>query len=261
MSVLQLPKGHLSLSQVREYLACPKRYYAKYVLQRQAPVAQEMYLGGAFHKGQEAYFKETLRGARPRVADVSDFFAMFFNQGWPDEEGRENLPDVVEWEQPQAQLFDLGQELSTLYTEKIGQHLVPMEVEMSFSRKTAGLQVPVVGRIDLVEGTAGTLIDWKVKARRFSPNELISDLQPSFYAFGVGGPVNFSFHLALKTKVPAVEKMPTTRGNGAIAMVTEIVEGVAQAISKGDFPMNPTPWMCNASCPIWSECVGKYRSN
>lgn len=255
-----LPRGHLSHSQITTYLQCPAKYDFRYIKREPEPVNEALYLGSVFHRAQQYYFTQRLEGTVLEPIDVATAFEIYFNEGWTDDEGRSNHPSFVTWDN-RRQALETGQELSRVYTESIGQHVSPLQSELSIKTdvQTSNGPVPFVSIIDLTT-TDGVLIDFKTRSRAMTQADADKDLQPSFYGLAVGGPVRFEFHTALKTKMAEVQRIATQRNVGQLEQTHELVGEVAKGISAGVFPTNPTSVLCSKKwCAFWTKCMGRYQ--
>lgn len=258
---LRLPKEYLSLSQVNAYLRCPRYYEFRYVQGIPEVPRAATYLGSAYHRTLQGYYSLALRGQRLGPDEVADLFGDVFNHGWVDNEGQEHDQQGVLWDEPRPAVYDTGIELSRLYVQRVGHATNPLEVEQRFQRTvdTPAGRLPVVGIVDLTTDQ-GRVVDHKTRARRLRQEDADKDLQPGFYALGLGGAVRFSFHTAIRTKTPVVEVVDTERTQQDIIITREVVASVGQAISAGSFPLNTTSWSCSRDhCPYWSRCVGRYK--
>jgi hypothetical protein len=107
---------------------------------------------------------------------------------------------------------------------------------------------------DLITDTK--IIDHKVKAKRFSQDELNQDIQATCYFMKHKKP--FEFHLALRQMKPAIEIQQAGRNGSDTEFFTELVDKVWKAIWAGIFPPNPIGWHCGPRwCGYWNLCKGK----
>lgn len=76
---VQLPRGYLSISQVRSYLRCPKQYEYQYVMGLRSVYGSSALLGRSFHQAIETANKAKLEdGEILSTNDVLDVY----NDAW-----------------------------------------------------------------------------------------------------------------------------------------------------------------------------------
>ena len=242
---------HLSYTSLQQYLTCPRQWRYERVDGVKKPVSGALFLGSTIHSALAYHFKNS-----PFLEQT----LLFFQRVW---EGRSALTEgswngFIEWERSEQDLKDLGLELLQLYLKEVAPKLKPVLVEQEFTRNING--VPFVGRLDLID-QSGRVIDYKVKGRfwadpKVRARELALDLQPTAYAYLLGGPIEFRYDFLLKTKIPSLQ-FQTVRVNREKMdwFGNELLPSIVDSILKGTFFCNPTTWHCSeAWCPYWKIC-------
>src|SRR5690606_28649691 len=228
---MNLPKGYLSVSQIRTYLKCPRQYEYRYIHGLRSPVTSSLLIGRSFHKAIETANRVKLEdGEIMAVEDVKDTFS----DAWESEKAQ------VEWEdgEDQGRLKDSGLEMTSHYYEQIGQKLRPMMIEQGTTVDIEGVPVKVV--IDLVERD-GKIRDFKTAKRTPAKDEADRSIQLSTYAMAYremtgeresGAQLDYTVNLKSGPKITHLE---TQIDDSRIERTKTLIKGVAQAISSGMF--------------------------
>lgn len=248
---MNLPKGYLSVSQIRTYLKCPRQYEYRYIHGLRTPVTSSLLLGRSFHKAIETANRAKLEvGEILSVEDVQDTFS----EAWDREKAE------VEWEdgEDQGQLKDAGLAVTTHYYEEVGQKLRPMMIEQGTTVDVDGIPVKVV--IDLVE-TDGRIRDFKTAKRTPQKDEADRSIQLSTYAMAYremtgeresGAQLDYTVNLKSGPKITHLE---TQIDDSRIERTKTLIKGVAQAISSGMFYPVEESFSCSF-CPFRDLCKG-----
>lgn len=251
-------RPHTSISAVREYLTCPRRYYLKYVREVQpAFKAAASAFGSAWHSTVgywltreavdqaelESYFRDDVLG-RLRADRVPVLF--------DDEDENE------------GRLVDTGIKMLRVFFARVQrpEHVVGVELPFSLelAHPTTGevLDVPLIGALDAVIAEDGRKYIWELKTakRRWSADQVEFDLQVSAYALAarhVGhGDGALRLVIATKTVHPDVQVEDPIRHAADEREVLDVIFGVHQAVSAGvDYPNRG--WQCR-SCPFADAC-------
>ena len=247
---------HLSPTQISMFLRCPKQWAYRYVEGLKIPPSGAMVLGSAYHEGLAERFNYVLdRKEQPELQLALDAFSESFERIKSEHlvfEDEEVLPfDEIKWETDPGELKDIGVKLLTAYEKSIAPKITPLTVEEKDIFICEGVPIHIV--TDLV--TERKVIDHKVKARRFSEDDLRQNIQATAYYMAKQKPLEF--HVALKTRQPAIEIQQTHRDGQETVFFAELVTKVWQSIQSGIFPPNPIGWHCNEKwCGYWHLCKG-----
>lgn len=174
------PLKFLSPTRLRTYDTCPLQYRYRYLDRLPTLFTPRSLLGDAIHRTLEANFTEKKRTCEDLSAEVA---TEVFEGAW---EG--NLPaEALEGENATAweQAHDDGLKLLDFYLETIAPGVTPHLVEHRFRFDVPGLDLPVVGTVDLIDQN-GVVIDHKTSHRPYDPSYLAADLQLICYATGYG---------------------------------------------------------------------------
>lgn len=253
-------KPHLSVSQVKSFLICPRRYRLQYV-DRVEPAFRpvSLVLGSAFHHAVAAHFLDVDRHEPASRDQLQELL-------------RQELVAALEADGPPV-LFDdaedeaklLGTAASMLDAFLLGFPKVdevlgveqPFELDLVDPHTGEVLDLPLVGAVDavVVEGGQTTVVELKTGKKRWAPDQLAFDIQLSAYAVAMRpsfGEVALLLAVATKTKVPALVVERPTRGMSDEADLVATAASVARAVAAGvDHPVRG--WACR-SCAWAAAC-------
>lgn len=247
---------HLSASSVKSWLRCGKAWEYRYVKNLKIKPSGAMIAGSAYHEALADYFNAKLDGiAEMTVNDVADAYDTAFERLVNDQravdEDEGEAEGSVDWKgQDKGKVKDSGIELAKLYRASVAPKIVPVSVELSEIIQVADKPFMVIR--DLV--TENKIIDHKLKAKRFYPNDLANDIQPTAYLYGNNRNL-FEYHVALKQVKPSIECQPAVRCGSDFRLFEQIVSQVWKAIEAGIFVPRPEGWHCSPSwCGYWRLC-------
>jgi hypothetical protein len=121
------------------------------------------------------------------------------------------------------------------------------------------LERPLIAVPDLIlRDHAGLrVIDFKATARSISASEVQTSLQATCYIHAAravyGVPVGFEFAALLKTKIPRIQRVETSRTDADSNRLGELVASVERAIAADVFHAIESPINCTC-CPFRRPC-------
>lgn len=247
---LNLPKGHLSPSQILLYLQCAEKYRREYVEGIRGPLTWPLAEGQTMARTMERANKEFLVSERHIAKDrLLDWHRRYAKTECVNATGNDcDLQTVIDRGKEFLTKFDHTQLKPVMVGKTPG-------VEIAKTIKIAGVPIKLVA--DLLE--AEGVIDFKVaSSTRYYDGE--RDLQMSFYAVAFNR-TDVSFCVFCKKKME-IAWVPGTRDLKKTKKWLEIVVSrVAHAISNGVFPpTNPAKdFLCSPKwCPHWETCYGRF---
>ncbi|WP_242334604.1 PD-(D/E)XK nuclease family protein [Anaeromyxobacter sp. SG66] len=259
-----MPEGlYVSVSQVKAYLLCPRKYELKYVRGAEpefVPIA--LAFGSAFHEALAAYYQELKTTGEPLRRDL---VLDVFRSAW-DRASDGPVPLQADEEDDLAGVVDRGVSMLHAFHEHAAKsgNVEVEAVEHGFAitlhdpESGAPMEEQLVGTMDLVirEGAVRVVVEHKTAARRYTEDQLRFDVQPTAYKIAAResgiGDVALRFQVVTKTKVPVVQVADVHRDDGDEADFTRIAAGVLKAIDAGvSYPVRG--WACR-SCPFSSAC-------
>ena len=231
---------HVSVSQVKCFLRCPRQYQFRYVLGAEPEfIPANLVLGSAVHEGLAAYYRSVMATGDSPEQDVCK--AAFYGTlvGF-----RKNKLPIKDGEDMEAQ----GEALLKVFYETVYQDPpnvvgveVPFTIELPDPTTGEILEEALVGALDLVvrEGEKHVVGEHKTAAKKWSTDQIQHDIQLSAYKLVGGkiglGDVGLRLQVLTKTKKPAMLVENTERGDKDIRDFMETVVGVLRAVDAGCF--------------------------
>jgi CRISPR/Cas system-associated exonuclease Cas4 (RecB family) len=263
----KMPEGlYISVSQVKSYLMCPRKYELHYVLREEpafVPVA--LAFGSAFHAALAGFYGELKASGEPLRDDL--VLEVFRDEWAKAEEGPVPLqPD--DDDDGTDQIVDKGVAMLHVFLEHAAA-AGPADVEsveLSFAVPICDvdtgeqLEEVLVGAVDLVVREDGhrVVVEHKTAAKRYGLEQIRFDLQPTAYKLAAKemglGDVGLRYQVITKTKTPAVQVADLHRDEQDEDDFLRTVGGVLRAIDAGvSYPLRG--WQCR-SCPYAHACKG-----
>jgi hypothetical protein len=241
---------------------CPRSYYYHYIKRVARPLASWLFLGGCAHEAIGYNFEQKIKTKTDLPVEEMQ---SFFSDRWDAQDVNASRPEYsdsaeateIDWKgEDPGLLKDIGIEVVTRYRKEMAPKIQPIAVEMEIpNARVCGLRL--VGRIDLIDSDA-TIIDLKTAKKKPAQKNIDSDLQPTFYAVGMGGEIDFKFHYMVKRANTEVIEMVTKRTKGDIEFLeNQFLPPIIQSIEKGIFIPNVTSWSCSPKyCEFYDICQG-----
>jgi CRISPR/Cas system-associated exonuclease Cas4 (RecB family) len=258
-SLLELrKKPHTSVSAVREYLMCPRRYFLHYELGTRPDFrSAALALGTAWHEVLAAWLQgssssaselEELLRDRIRAGLRGDVPVLFDDEDETEEQFLERAVVML-----RAFVGSVPVPARVLGTE------LPFELSLTHPRTGEVLALPVVGAIDAVvmdgEGR-GVLWELKTAKKKWSADQAEHDLQVTLYKkaareLGFDG-VGLRVLVTTKGTKPEVQVLDVERVARDEEELVEVFLGVHRAIEAGvDYPSRR--WQCRG-CAYAGAC-------
>ena len=242
-----------SVSQLNQYLACPRKYRYRYLdhLEPESKSAS-MAFGSAIHGAIEWYWRERIAGKTPAIEDLHRMFGV---------EWAAQLAggDLAFDEKKPEEMRGTGQHLLNLFVDRFAGE-VPSDVEARFEvalydpRTGVVHPMPLVGYLDFV--SPGVVGELKTAAKRTDPSSW--SLQLCAYSFAMREKTGVGHRLKvvelITTKVPKIEVHEVVKSQADEAWFLEVAVEALSAIARGAF--HPSPgWMC-PRCEYRKACRG-----
>lgn len=251
-SELELPKTHISVSQVNAYLRCPLSYYWRYVEGIRTPPTAAMSFGTAMHRAIEANnIHKVQHNENMPLTEVKKAW----NEAWVHAAG---YTDFTEDEDP-GEIQDEGTRMLDVYMEQIAPTVQPILVEHVFEIDL-GEGFTLKGIIDCVDQN-GVIIDNKTTKRTPSGDPTSGNLQLVAYSVAhreiLGMPESgVRLDYLIRTKTPKVVSFSgPPRNELEIRRTLKLISSTARAIRLGVFMPNPGNFMCSPTgCGYWDIC-------
>lgn len=241
---------HVSHSQIKLWLRCPKTWEYRYVQGLKIPPAGALIEGGCYHKALEVNYRQKITTQTDLPVDSClDAFSDAWNNRLAEEE-------FIDWEERNPDVLkDEGISLVQEYQISTAPSVQPVKVEEACVSEVAGVKFVCVPDL---EDNNRAVIDHKTSSRSFTQDDVDRDIQASAEAFALGRPIVFYSHVALKLKVPRIQIVKTFRTRADIEWWLNMVVGIIQQMKSGIAPPRPYDWHCSERfCGYWSRCRGE----
>ena len=239
-------RPHLSHSRIQRYLHCPEQYRLYYVenLRPRVPSANLV-------------FGKTLHGALAHLFQGGEDPVESFRKFW--QAARENELNYSRrdtWEK----LNETGQALLRKFVAEDLPRLGNVRaVERPFELAITGLELPLVGVVDLVAGLDGlhTVVDFKTAASAYGDHEATLSDQLTAYRLAEPEVEQLALCVLVKTRTPRIDWHVARRGAEQVQEYLAKVRLVAREIADGRFYKRPGTWC--AWCDFLPVCMGDRK--
>ena len=247
---------HVSVSQIKCFQMCPKKYFWRYVLGAEAEHrSPNLVLGSAVHEALASYYSSIRNGKVP----VTEGVLQAFSDAFDDELAKE--PAVLLDEgQTAGELKDEGVKLVEAFLRDVKPPDRVLAVERAFACDVVDpltgeiLEEQLVGYLDAIVEDAGRLVvlEHKTAARAWSADQLEHDLQVSLYQAATGADA-VRLQVLTKTKVARLLTHELVRDERQQVEAVEVVCQVLKAIRAAAF-WRQRGWACRA-CEFRARCA------
>ena len=250
---------HLSASSINDYVECGLLY--KFGKIDKIPVdyrSDNLEFGTVIHISLDEFYTGKMLGTKLSLKQLQDCFETH----WTD---RVEDRDDIEYSKGKdfESLMLMGKELlSAWYHALPDDDFSVVGVEEAFSVKLPGIDIPIIGAMDLIEeDESGTVIitDWKTTARAYSADEVDKNMQLLLYQVAsksngyADREILLKFDCLIKTKTPKFEQYWTTRTELDEKRLIKKIQIVWDGIQKGIFIPNDQSWRCK-TCAFKEAC-------
>jgi putative RecB family exonuclease len=255
---------HLSVSAINDYVDCGLLYKFSRLERIESEFVPDVRLfGSAIHKALAEFHQERMIGQIMTLETLQEQFEAAWRKA---AKGNNRLKyrDGYDYDT----CLKEGQTLLRVYHETNydpnnhdNQYQV-LAIEEPFQFKIEGLDIPLIGVMDLVEeDDSGTVVitDFKTTGRAYSADEVDQNFQLTVYhmaakANGFGDrEILLKFDCLIKTKTPRFERYYTTRGKPAESGAVKRILAAWDGIRKEVFIPNTGNWKCKG-CAYQSAC-------
>lgn len=245
----------LSPSQVKTFLDCQVRWWAKYGLNLPEKRGSALGLGSAFHVAIAENFKQKITSRKDMAAETveglfrAEWLSQLENEGVELTEGEDS--DDFE---------NMGSAMVASYMENVAPLIQPAAVELPVRGEIGGVQVQ--GKIDVLTED-GTIIDAKTASKR------PPCVQPD-YRFQVATYVQLCpqacgtarVDTVTKTKTIAIHQATVAIGEMDRLQTARIYPLAQEAMRSGLYLPNRSSNLCSRKyCSFWKWCEGEYGGN
>ena len=253
----QMP--HLSASSIGDYVECGMLY--KFGRVDRLPMefkSDALEFGSVIHLVLGEYYEAKMVGERMPLKDVHRSFEEHWHRV---AEGREDIK-YTKGKDFETLLMN-GKDLLTAWYMKLPEdNFKVLEIEEAFSFHIPGVEIPIIGAMDLIEeDEAGTIIitDFKTSARAFSVDEVDKNFQLLIYQMAAKAngyedrEIILKFDALIKTKKPRFEQYFTVRSEVDEIRAIKKIQTVWNGIKNEVFIPNDTGWR-HLNCAYKTAC-------
>lgn len=257
---------HFSVSQMKTWLMCPKKFEYRYVLGAEPEfVPMPLAFGSAFHSALAYHYQWLMRGEPAPIEEVKsrfvDAFKLARNGPVPLQVDEDDGDGFETMQAKGLQMLDVTLSHPSALPAKVVGVEHPFTVDLYDAKSGELLDEKLKGVIDLVVEEEGhrVLVEHKTSSKKYSADQLTFDTQLSGYAFAAEslgwGEVGLRFSVTTKTKSPQVQVEDVRRDDGDMTAFLDTALGVLSAVDAGiSFPVRS--WACR-SCPYRSRCEAR----
>ena len=248
---------HWSYSAFNTYLACPMKFYFRYVAHAEPErTSVSLPFGRAFHA---VLSLRAEKGSDYSAEDAKEDFAVYFRG---ETEVCENLTykadeDYWFWIQRGCDMLDVAlADWSDDYTVK--------SVAEAFSVNVPGLSKPLIGEFDLVvtDGWDEAVVDWKTSTSKWPAGKVDRDLQATAFCYAYqqlhGKNPIFRFDVFTKAKTPIRHQFYTVRTQDELDRFVHLAARIEAAVNTGVFVPVESCMNCS-DCPYSERCKLECR--
>ena len=246
---------HVSVSQVRTYLMCPKLYVSRYVLGLEREHrSSNLILGSAVHEALAGFYLALKAGKKMPVEELEQLFVDAF-----DMEAEGDVEVLLPDGSTIGDIKDQGVGMLTVFHERVALPDRVVAVEQPFAVDIVDpgtgdiIEEQLVGAIDAIVVDEGktVVLEHKTSARRWSQDHLSYDLQAGVYLGVIDAPL-LRFQVLLKTKTAGFVTYDVTRSEEARTEALLILCRVLDAVRAGICWPN-RGWQCRG-CEYRRQC-------
>lgn len=255
--------AHLSASGITDFTTCPLLYRFSRIDKLESGFdSAELHFGSAIHKALERLYRFRMEGKKLFKPELLlEFEAAFMERVLDNPKVR--FKDGKDF----ASMLAEGKALLEVYCEHYPQEQYKtLFVEEPFSFEVEGVDVPLVGVMDLVEeDPQGTIIitDWKTAARAYNTVEVDNNIQLLLYQMAVkqmgyeDREIILKFDVLLKLKTPKLTSYYTTRTEQDEDRFIRKVQMIAKGMEHGLYYPTNGNWKCSycqykeTACKNW----------
>ena len=261
-------RPHLSASSIGDYIECGLLY--KFGRIDRLPMefkSDALIFGTVIHLVLGEYYYAKQLKNELTLKDILQSFEEYWRS-------KAEKNDEIQYSKKNTydSLLLLGKEiLQVWYNKKTEDNFKILGIEEAFSFNIPGLEIPIIGAMDLIEeDEAGTIIitDFKTSSKAYSTDQIIQNEQLTVYQLAAkknglaDREILLKFDILIKTIKPKFEAYWTTRSEVDEIRLTKKIHEVWDGIKKGVFIPNDTSWRCKncsyrMACDEWFIREGK----
>ncbi len=260
MTLSELRKGqHLSASSINDYVECGLLYrFGRIDRLPMEFISDALEFGSTIHLVLGEYYQAKMTGDRMALKDIHESFERHWTEAAKD---REDIK-YAKGKDFETLMMEGKDLLTAWYMKLADDHFRVLGIEEAFSFHIPGIDVPIIGAMDLIEeDESQTLIitDFKTSGRAYSADEVDNNFQLLIYYMGARAngyadrEIILKFDTLIKTKKPKFEQYYTVRSELDEQRAIKKIQAVWNGIKHGVFIPNDTSWKCK-NCHFRKAC-------
>ena len=257
-----LPKEHISFSQISMFNKCPQQYAYRYVEGFKSPPPWTMFSGRIGHNTLQ-YNNESKMETGEDVGFKT--LTEYFHNSWEENEEEEERIVYGDYKPDRAKTIALSP-LQEYFAKGGHRYDIPLAVEKMFNIILAD-NIIVNGYLDVIFLTPDdktNIIDYKFSKKRPNIGMIFNSLQLSIYGLSQHAqtgeyPDNLMFDYLIHTKVPQYLSFPIQRDEKmyrrAYNDIVNTVDNIKHMYKAGTWYRNCNGYHCSPiSCGYWKKC-------
>jgi hypothetical protein len=190
--------SHLSASSIGMLMRCPRQFQHRYLRDEKERPGGGMIIGSFFHETLEWNYAQKIESHRDRP--ITEAIEYLSDVAVPKVIEKEGGEDWIAWDTNRDDARSDAQRITAAYYRNIVPRIQPTVVEEKFSIDIPGVEVPVIGYLDLQD--AERTIDTKTGKQVSKKVKPSWQLQGRLYAFATQKPTEY--HSISRAKTPNI---------------------------------------------------------
>ena len=253
-------KPHISVSGINAYVNCGLQYKFRRI--DRIPVesiSDNLVFGSVIHKCLADFNQEKMTGNKLELIELQDLFEKY----WREEAQNNNFISYSVGKDFNRLLAEGKNLLAAFYRELPQKGFTILSIEEPFQFIVDGIDVPMIGVMDLVEEDdvdgAVIITEYKTASKAFSIDQIERLFQLTVYHMaakrnGFGDrEIVLKVDALIKTQKPRFESLYTTRTDSDERKATKKILEVWHGIQNNIFIQNEASWLCS-KCEYRTHC-------
>jgi len=252
-------KPHISVSSINAYVNCGLQYKLRRI-DRLPPesISDNLVFGSVIHKCLADFNQEKMTGNKLDLIELQGIFEKY----WREEAEGNSFISYSNGKDFKRLLAEGKNLLEAFYRELPREGFTILSIEEPFQFNIDGIDVPMIGVMDLVEqDIEGTIVitEYKTASKAFSIDQIERLFQLTVYHMaakrnGFGDcEIVLKIDSLIKTQKPRFESVYTTRTDADEKRATKKILEVWKGIQNNIFIQNEASWLCS-KCEYRTYC-------
>ena len=252
-------KPHISVSSINAYVNCGLQYKLRRI-DRLPPesISDNLVFGSVIHKCLADFNQEKMTGNKLDLKELQDIFEIY----WRDDAEDNKFICYSNGKNYKKLLIEGKNLLEAFYRELPREGFTILSIEEPFQFNIDGIDVPMIGVMDLVEqDIEGTIVitEYKTASKAFSIDQIERLFQLTVYHMaakrnGFGDcEIVLKIDSLIKTQKPRFESVYTTRTDADEKRAIKKIQEVWHGIQNNVFIPNDGSWLCS-KCEYRTYC-------